>query len=121
MAQPLKKQWTDFLMENASHDGIKSFNIGDVQVFGDVMQEIVTNKNLALHSNLWDTFSPQGSEDRTWYRVFLSLIGEKEYDDMLDKNNMDHDHVQHILDCFSQSEYFKKYFIKNEANQWIKK
>ena len=113
MAQPLKKQWTDFLMENASHDGIKSFNIGDVQVFGDVMQEIVTNKNLA----------PQGSDDRTWYRVFLSLTGEKEYDDMLDKNNMDHDHdhVQHILDCFSQSEYFKKYFIKNEANQWIKK
>lgn len=103
----LASLWQDFLKSETAEYQIP-VSVRDAELFGLVMADVVLNhpEGVNPHSVLWETDVPQGTEDRTWYRTFLSLRGHRHYQDLLTVKNPDLGHCLDIINSFWHSSVF---------------
>jgi hypothetical protein len=113
----IAKKWEKFAIETLNADyenwpedeSIPEYE-DHCKRFGQVMERLVAKK--PVNSNLWYSTTPSGTEDRTWVRSFMFLVGNKDYSAML--TGFDQDHARHcVKELLKNKNTFFELFPRN--------
>ena len=75
----IEKAWFNFANETIMYDGSIHMPVND---FASAMGKIIKAEG-KVNSALWDSVTPNGTEDRVWVRAFAFLSGIQTYSDIL--------------------------------------